>query len=285
MSSLRRSAGLAAAGLLLVAGCSSKSGGGGNNDASALCSAMDDLISDFKMDNGVFPIDGRAGGWFTYDDRSGFGTLNPGGRHRRAPDLDTGNPNCSGPGSMHVISTGFSDWGSAMGVDLVPNITLDGGVKVPGTYDATKYKGIAFWARAAAPIPFVQFAVLDPWTGNPSGLAAADQCMYVASDPTVNCSPYLVKFGYGYMGEALTSVMNDYPKFINVEIDTTWRRFEILWDDMKQDATNPGRQSPGNKLNVDKITGIRIQVNTNHDTDPPTATNWEMWLDDVSFVK
>jgi hypothetical protein len=283
VSSIRRSAVLAAAGLLLAAGCSSKSGS--NTDgSSSLCPAMDDLISDFKQDNGVFPIDGRSGGWFTYADRSGFGTLSPPEGGNALPDLDTGNPNCSGPGSLHILSMGFTDWGSALGTDLVPKVTLDGGT-APGTYDASKYRGIAFWARAVAPIPFVQVAVLDPWTGYPSSLAAADQCMYTASDPTVNCSPYLVKFGYGYMGEAMTSVMADYPKFINVGIDTTWRRFEILWDDMKQDSTNPGRPSPGNKLNVDKITGIRIQVNTNHDTDPPTATNWELWLDDVSFVK
>jgi hypothetical protein len=275
--------------LLLAAACSSKGGGpgtdAGNDTNSSLCYAMEDLISDFKMDNGVFPVDGRQGGWFTYADRSGFGTLSPPEGGNAIPDLDTGNPNCSGPSSLHVLSMGFTDWGSAMGTDLAPKVAVDGGGTAAGSYDATKYKGISFWARSINPIPFVQVAVLDPWTANPSSLSTDMQCIYNAAMPTVNCSPYLVKFGYGYMGEALTSVMADYPKYINVQIDSTWRKFEILFEDMKQDATNPGRQSPGNVLNVDKITGIRIQVNTNHDTDPPTATNWEMWLDDVSFLK
>ena len=84
--------------------------------------------------------------------------------------------------------------------------------------------------------------------------------------------------------EALTPVMEDFPKFINTQIDTTWRRFEILFSDMKQDRTNPGRPSPGNMLAVSQITGMAIQVNTDHSTVPPTATNWELWLDDVSFV-
>ena len=276
---------MAAAGLLLAAGCSSKSGGGGNNDASSLCPAMDDLISDFKMDNGVFPVDGRSGGWYTYGDKAGFGTINPPEGGAALPDLDTGNPNCSGPGSLHVISMGYNDWGSAMGVDFMPKVVTDAGDVAKGTYDASKYKGIAFWARSAAPIPFVQVSVMDTYTIPESVLPLDQHCSYSSGMPDVNCSPYLVKFGYGYMGEALTPVMEDYPKFINTQIDTTWRRFEILFADMKQDRTNPGRQSPGNMLAASQITGMAIQVNTDHSTVPPTATNWEMWLDDVSFVK
>ena len=102
--------------------------------------------------------------------------------------------------------------------------------------------------------------------------------------PDVNCSPYLVKFGYGYVGDALTDVMEDYPKFINAQIDTTWKRFEILFADMKQDRTNPGSQSPGNTLAVSQVTGMAIQVNTDHSTVPPTPTDYEIWVDDVSFV-
>jgi hypothetical protein len=269
-----------AAGLLLAAGCGSKSNGG----ATGNCPAMDDLISDFKMDNGVFPIDGRQGGWYTYGDKSGFGTLMPPEGGAAAPSLDTGNPNCSNAGSLHVTSMGFADWGSAMGVDFVPSVMTDAGTTAKGTYDASKYRGIAFWARAAAPIPFVQVSVLDPYTQDRTTLPPDMACRYAAGMPN-NCSPYLVKFGYGYMGEALTPVMEDYPKFINTQIDTEWRRFEILFSDMKQDRTNPGLQSPGNMLDVAHINGMAIQVNTNHDTSPPTPTNWEIWLDDVSFVK
>jgi hypothetical protein len=274
----------AAAGLALAAGCSSTSSSpdGGNT---SMCPAMDDLISDFKMDNGVFPVDGRTGGWYTYGDRSGLGTLTPKEGGAAAPDLDTGNPNCSGPGSLHVISMGFADWGSAMGVDIAPKVALEAGGTTKGTYDASKYKGIAFWARSTAPIPFVQVAVLDPYTSNPTILSADQTCIYDSSMPDKNCSPYLVKFGYGYMGEALTPVMEDYAKFINTQIDSTWRRFEILFSDLKQDRTNPGRPSPGNMLAVSQITAIAIQVNTDHSTTPPTPTDWEMWLDDVSFIK
>ena len=70
---------------------------------------------------------------------------------------------------------GFRDWGSAMGVDFVPSVTNDAGIAAKGTYDATKYRGIAFWAKAAAPIPFVQVSVLDPYTASPSILPADQQ--------------------------------------------------------------------------------------------------------------
>ena len=104
--------------------------------------------------------------------------------------------------------------------------------------------------------------------------------------PDKNCSPYLVKFGYGYMGEALTPVMEDYPKFINTQIDTTWRRFEILFADMKQDRTNPGKPVAGQQAG-----GRRRSPAWRSRSTPTTAptrrrpTNWEMWLDDVSFIK
>ena len=94
-----------------------------------------------------------------------------------------------------------------------------------------------------------------------------------------------VKFGYGYMSEALTPVMEDFPKFITTQIDSTWRRFEILFADMKEDKTNPGRIFEGNMLATAQITGMAIQVNTDHSTSPPMPTNWEMWLDDVGFIR
>ena len=69
---LLRSVGLAAVSLLLAAGCGPKS-----NPGTSLCAVNDDLLSDFKTDNGIFPTDGGADEWFTYGDRSGFGTLDP----------------------------------------------------------------------------------------------------------------------------------------------------------------------------------------------------------------
>jgi hypothetical protein len=278
-----RVVGLAVVALFGAATSGCKSSSGAQN--TVVCPAAEDLISDFTTDNGVSQVDGRTGGWYTYGDKSGHGMLMPPEGGAASPDLTTGNPYCSDAGSLHVTSSGFSDWGSAMGVDFVQSVVNDAGANAKGTYDASKYKGISFWARAAAPIPFVQVSVLDPYTEIPSILPTDQQCIYDSTMPTMNCSPYIVKFGYGYVGDAMTDVMEDYPKFINTVIDTTWKRFEILFADMKQDRGNPGKQSPGNMLQVNQITGMAIQINTDHSTVPPTPNNWEMWLDDVSFVK
>ena len=126
-----KSIGIAIAGLALFAGCGSKSGG-----PKSLCPTTDDLISDFTSDNGVYPVDGRAGGWYTYGDKSGLGTLMPREGGSADPNLDTGNPDCSGAGSLHVVSTGFADWGSAMGVDFVPTVITDAGANAKGVVAA-----------------------------------------------------------------------------------------------------------------------------------------------------
>ncbi len=296
-------AGIAA--LPFVVGCSSSqsasgtgggSGSGGSSGSGGAgvpsCPGSDELISDFTSDNGVHQVDGRQGGWYTYGDSSGRGTLSPPQGGAATPDSNVGNTKCSGPGSLHVTAMGFTDWGSAMGVDFVPSVVNDAGAGVKGTYDASKYRGISFWAKAAAgsAIKFVQVSLLDPYTGIPSILPANQTCAYSTNpmDPAMtakNCSPYLVKFGYGYTGDDLTNVTADYPGHVNDKIDDTWRQFVVLFSETKQDRGNPGQPSPGNKLDVAQLMGMAIQINTDHSTMPPTANDYEVWVDDVAFVK
>jgi hypothetical protein len=200
------------------------------------------------------------------------------------PDLTVGNPSCSNGGSLHVIAMGFADWGAATGVDFKPKTTTDAGISAKGTYDASKYRGISFWAKAAAPVKFVQVKFTDPYTEIPSVLPMASWCQYKAG-ATNNCSPYLVKFGYGYTGSDLVAVSSDYPKYKTTEIGTDWKRFEILFADTKQDQFNPGTKSPGDHLDVTQLMGMAIQVNSDHSTVPPTPNDFEIWIDDIGFVK
>ncbi len=137
-----------------------KSGGnntgtGGMGAPQGCPSDNEDLISNFFSDNSLFATaDGRQGGWYTYGDPNGSFATTSGYKI----DLDMGNPNCSSDlGSMVVKATGFSDWGAAMGVDFRPRPTNpDGSYGAKMTYDASKYKGVAFWAKAAAPVDGVQ---------------------------------------------------------------------------------------------------------------------------------
>ncbi len=279
-------AGFAVGAVLSASGCSKSSGETNHPDSStgAICPTNpDDLISDFTADNGV-KGDGKSGGWYTYGDTSGRGTLVPAEGGAVVPDMTVGNPSCSGPGSLHVTGTGFADWGAAMGADFEPKMQADGGQVGKGPYDASKYRGISFYAKAAAPVKFVQVAFKDPQTDLPSILPLAMQCVFDATMPTKNCSPYLVKFGYGYT-DTDSGVQTDFPAYVNYEIDTNWKRFEILFSETRQDSTNPGIQDPGNKLDTAHLTGMSIQVNSDHSTTPPTPTDFDIWVDDITFIR
>jgi len=288
---------MAALGVLSLVSCKNSdpvtpAGDAGSGDGGKLpegCSASkDDLISDFAMDNGLWAADGRQGGWYTYGDPMGMFASASG------YDIDTaaGGP-CSGPGSLHVKATGFAEWGAAAGLDFKPRSpAVDGGAAPKMTYDASKYKGIAFWIKASAALDGVQVSFPDLYTDgaapphsmtdsfDPTNTCESCTCIY-SGGSWQNCSPYLVQFGKkGDGGSAVT-----FSKYMDVQIDTTWRRIEILFDDTRQDPGNRGYPAPGDKLAVDKLTAMAIQVNPNYDVVPKMARDFEIWLDDVVFVK
>lgn len=235
-------------------------------------SIADDLIADFTKDNGLDPADGRQGGFYVYGDDKG--TFDPPKVDGEAYPIDSanGNPACSGPGSFHTKASGFSSWGAAMGTDFMP---ADGDFK--GTYDASKYKGVSFWAKAGSALTGVQVSFPDIYTdakGNPNSLdSTVYPCAYIPG-ATNNCSPYLVKFGD-----------SAFPNYTNSQIDTEWRRFDILFADTQQDQYNPGFHTDANKLDSAHLTGMAIQVNADYSSGSAAANDFELWIDDVNFIK
>jgi hypothetical protein len=239
----------------------------------------DDLIADFKTDNGLNPADGRQGGFYLYGDGSLKGLFDPPLVSGQAYPIDstTGNPDCSGPGSFHTKATGWGVWGAALGTDFMAKDSSGN----KGTYDASRYKGISFWAKAGAALKGVQVSFPDVYTdGGASfaGMDAADagisQCVYAPSAPDSNCSPYLVKLGSG-----------DFPAYQDKQIDTTWKRFDILFADTLQDQYNKGFHTAANKIDTAHLTSMAIQVNADFSTSPPTPNDFEIWVDDVNFIK
>jgi hypothetical protein len=250
-------------------------GGGGAGNTGACVTAMEDIIALFKTDNGIDPVDGRSGGFYVYGDA--LGMFDPPNVEGAAYPIDMANGNttagCSGPGSFRVKGTGFRQYGAAAGVDFVPRV---GGVK--GTYNASKYKGVTFWARATMPVPRVHVAFPDVFTdgaANPTPIdSTTSPCVYVAGALT-NCSPYLVKFGDAA-----------FPAYESMQIDTTWKKFDILFADTKQDQYNPGYKRPADTLDVEHVTGMAIQVNAIFNADMTvTANDFELWIDDVAFIR
>ena len=249
------------------------SGAGGTSGANCITVA-DDLIADFMTDNGIHPADGRSGGFYVYGDP--LGAFDPPKMGDNPYPIDTvnGNPNCSNAGSLRLKAAGFKVWGSAAGTDFKPKV---GAFKQP--YDATKYKGVSFWAKAAAPVMKVQVSFPDIYTdgaANPTALdPTIDPCVYTPGS-TSNCSPYLVKFADP-----------QFPLYMSMQIDTTWKRFDILFADTKQDTGNAGYHKPGfDLLDVAHLTAMAIQVNAIYNPDNTvTANDYELWIDDVNFIK
>ncbi|MGC4086959.1 MAG: hypothetical protein QM756_03475 [Polyangiaceae bacterium] len=181
---------------LAATACSSdtsKGGAGGQSNNADCVTTADDVIADFKTDNGLNPASGRSGGFYVYGDPNG--TFTPAKNGDAAYPIDTaeGNTACSGAGSFHTKATGFTQWGAAVGTDFVPK---NGAKK--GNYDASQYKGVAFWAKATAPLTGVQISFPDAFTdaaADPTAIdPATSPCVYVAGAAD-NCSPYLVKLG------------------------------------------------------------------------------------------
>jgi hypothetical protein len=264
-------------------GCKSSGSGGPGVDGGPITNCpigTDDLISSFDSTNGIEPSDGRQGGWYVYGDANG--TFDP-KKIEGAPypvDMDNGNPNCSGAGSLRLKATGFTGFGAAMGTDFKARLAgPDGGLGPKGTYDASKYRGVAFWAKAGAPLRFVQVKFPDVNTDSEAPDHEVSTCI-LNPFSELNCSPYLVKFA-----EPTDAGAIQFPKYTHTQITTTWKRFEVLFADTQQDLTNAGYKPTPDKLDVTRLLGMAIQVNADFSTTPPTANDFEVWIDDVQFIK
>ncbi len=259
-------------------------------------SIADDLIADFTTDNSISQVDGRQGGFYLYGDGSLAGQFVPPNVKCQPYPIDTatGNPQCSGPGSFHVKASGWGVWGAALGTDFVPKIMIDAGVcsddiGFKGTYDASKYKGISFWAKATAPLKGVQVSLKDVYTDGSAtfaGLPVPDGTLpdftscVISNDKRYNCSPYLVKFG---------ADPNYFPAYQGYQIDTTWKRFDVFFADTRQDQYNLGFHAAPDlftsNLDVAHLTGMAIQVNATYVGSTASPNDFEIWVDDVNFIR
>jgi hypothetical protein len=78
---------------------------------------------------------------------------------------------------------------------------------------------------------------------------------------------------------------SDFPAYKDTQIDTTWKRFDILFADTQQDFYNPGFHTAEDKLDAKHLTSITIQVSTLYVNDSSVPNDFEIWLDDVYFIK
>jgi hypothetical protein len=231
---------------------------GGTGGATAACPSNfpSDLLSDFEVDASLAEIGGRKGTWSAYGDSQGTFS---------AMDIAAGNPNCSAAGAFHVKGSGFSSFASLF-VDFKPR--LGSGDKA--TIDVSGYRGVSFWAKTSTNVYRVVAEFSDIYSdgaapphdmadpANPgSNLCTACRCVYNAASP-LNCSPYGADAR---------------------DLDSTWRRFEVLFTNTSQDPANPGYHPPANKLDTTRLASFFIKIV------PPQTTAFEIWIDDVSLVR
>jgi len=252
-------------------------------DATPSCITITaDKIADFTTDNSLYPADGRSGAFYVYGDGSTLGQFVPALVTGQTYPIDTttGNPHCSGPGSFHTKATNWAVWGAALGTNFVP-VANDAGGK--GTYDASKYKGVSFWAMATTPLTGVQVSFpveyTDAAADHTLNILSVQPCVYAPANPASNCSPFLVKLG--------DTTDSDFPAYQNMQINTVWSRFDIMFADTLQDRYNQGFHLPAPSDHIDTahLTSMAIQVNAIYQGDKVLANNFEIWVDDVYFIE
>jgi hypothetical protein len=148
----------------------------------------EDVIDDFEDRNMVVgAVGGRIGNWYPYGD--GTGTF-------VATEVTTiiGQRGPTSLVGLHTAGSGFTSWGSGMGVDI-NNAGGSQSTKLP--YDASAYTGISFWARSE--VGGTVTLVLPDENTDPSG-------------PTcVVCDHHFLKV---------------------VSLTTTWQRYTVLFDEL-----------------------------------------------------
>jgi hypothetical protein len=233
-------------------------GAGGTTGGGSCPTSATAKLSDFQMGTGIESVEGRMGGWYLYGDTAG--TFTPPKVEGTPPPADTTmGSSCSPNGSFHVKGTGFSMWGAGVGTNFVmPTGTTK------NVYDASKYSGVIFYAKASAPVAHVQVKFLDQ---NTDPDAVPQKCKLTMNGDIMNCSPYLVKFDESGVGS----------------ITTDWKQYKVAFADTAQDQYNTGYIPTPAAVDKAHLTSLQIQVNANFATTPATANDFDLWIDDVYF--
>jgi len=211
-----------------------------------------DVIADFEMASGkINDARGRNGSFFTYNDATPAGVQAPPAGDASPVEIPGGR--CTSKWALHVSAKSFTTWGAGFGTDLAYGIAADGGTLVVdggssrGTYDASTYTGISFWARVEpGSKPGLRLNVADSTTAPEGG-----KCVNVDTSPD-RC--------FDDFGQSLG-------------ITSTWDYFKIPFSAM----TQRGFGLKGTSIDKAHLYGIQFQA--------PASVDYDVWLDDLAFYK
>lgn len=229
-----------------------------------ICGAGADveLIDDMEDNNqAIIPGSGRAGSWFAFNDESG--TQFPPAKSSIFPMSAIAPARSGSRVAANTTGSNFRRWGAGIGFEFATTLA----------YDASRYQGVAFWARVApGSSRDLRFNVTDRNTSQYGGVCDLDCQPSVGpvepTEPTDGMCNVAAGPCYDDFGADIGSVLNE-----------EWQHFTFRWSDLK--AKNWSRKNlPA--LSVNAVFGLRFQANG-----PPVGgrpVSFDVWIDDVSLL-
>lgn len=208
----------------------SATGGSAGTAGSGGTASTGDLLDGFEdEDITLEQVNGRGGVWYLFHDAT-TGTMTP--NPLTCAPL-TQSPAELGAYGLHVTATGFTDYGSGLGVDF------RAGKKV---YDASKYSGIRFWARV----------------GEGKNTRHRVQIADVNTDALgKHCDP---------AATAVEGTKCDDHYGVNAIFTSTWKQYSYRFDELSQIGWGyPG--DPELKLDASAVYGLQITAKAKLEVD------------------
>ncbi|HEX9618660.1 MAG TPA: hypothetical protein VF989_00910 [Polyangiaceae bacterium] len=200
-----------------------------------LCSERADLelVDDMEDEDGSIDLtEGRAGVWFAFNDESG--TQVPRLATELFPMDPVDPPRDESFFAAHTYGSGFDEWGAGIGFEL----------RVQQPYDASRYAGIALWAR------------VERGASSLLRLDVTDR----------NTSPF------GGVCDVEADLCHD--NFgADLELDTHWKWFSFEWDELEQRGWSGELLE---RIDSSALYGVRFQT--------APSEEFDFWIDDVVFL-
>ena len=212
------------------------------DDCSAIgsSSANVSLIDDMENGSGrILNTDGRVGAWYAFDSEGSNQWPAPTTPGVPIETSQIPNGRCSSQRAMHTYGD-LSDWGG-IGFDL----KFDG--TTYGTYDASAYDGITFWARGSPDYIQVRIGTAETTSTKYGGTCTLDD---PGSGVSEGCQP---AYRTIYLGD-------DFVQY--------WVPFATLWP--------PANSAPAVPFDQTLLTNVQFY---NNSSDLPI----DYWVDDVYF--
>jgi hypothetical protein len=223
-------------------------GSGATVDCTMDMGTTDLTISDFEDGSGsVLPNGGRNGGWYSYVDTAPTCmVMPPPNGSATAAQIPGGR--CQSMFAMHFTGMGCSVFGAGVGTDLAAPAAGDG-----GTTTAT---------AAKTPYDVSAYTGVSFWVRADKGSSIRFKMPMTDDTKTTD--------GGNCVDSATAKCSDDFGS--NIALTKNWVKKTVLFSAMKQEGW--GKKFTWTPAHV---TSIQFQV--------PVVASFDVWIDDVSFVK